>query len=200
MLLLEFALRIYNPVPVRVRGNEIVLPVKQVYTFDNGFTRKIDRTTVHTKNSLGFRGPDPPRDFADRLTIVTIGGSTTESLFLSDGQTWTDAMARRLEPDFPGVVGQQRRHRRPHHVRPSDPAEVLRRAAQPQGRGVSDGRQRRRARPRRAPSTRRPAGGRRRAPCGECRRRRDPKSSTWRGTSHGPRARAIAGWVTASSI
>jgi lysophospholipase L1-like esterase len=103
LLLLELVLRIYNPVPTRVRGNEIVLPVRQVYRFDNGFTQKIDRTTVHTKNALGFRGPDPPRDFADRLTIVTIGGSTTESLFLSDGRTWTDAMARRLERDFPGV-------------------------------------------------------------------------------------------------
>ena len=102
-VLLEFVLRIYNPVPIRVRGNEIVLPVKQVYTFDNGFTHKIDRTTVHTKNALGFRGPDPPADFAGRLTIVTIGGSTTEGLFLSDGRTWTDAMARRLEPEFPGV-------------------------------------------------------------------------------------------------
>jgi lysophospholipase L1-like esterase len=102
-VLLEVVLRIYNPVPVRVRGNDIVLPVRQVYTFDNGFTQKIDRTTVHTKNSLGFRGPDPPHDFAARLTILTIGGSTTESLVLSDGRTWTDALARRLEPDFPGL-------------------------------------------------------------------------------------------------
>lgn len=102
-LLLELTLRIYHPVPIRVRGNEIVLPVKQVYTFDNGFTHKIDRTTVHTKNALGFRGPDPPDDFASRLTIVTVGGSTTEGLFLSDGRTWTDVMARRLEPAFPGV-------------------------------------------------------------------------------------------------
>ena len=28
-LLLEIALRVYNPLPVRVRGNEIVLPVRQ---------------------------------------------------------------------------------------------------------------------------------------------------------------------------
>jgi hypothetical protein len=104
LLLLEGALRLYNPVPWRVRGNEIVLPVNQVYRFDNGpAVRKIDRTTVHTKNSLGFRGPEPPRDFADWLTILTIGGSTTESLFLSDGHTWTDALARHLEPSFPAL-------------------------------------------------------------------------------------------------
>lgn len=103
-LLLEAALRVYNPVVSRVRGSEIVLPARHVYHFDNGAdVRKIDRLTVHTKNRLGFRGPDPPRDFEERLTVLTIGGSTTESLFLSDGKTWTDAMARELAGRFPGI-------------------------------------------------------------------------------------------------
>jgi lysophospholipase L1-like esterase len=101
--LLELVLRVFHPVPIRVRGNEIVLPVKQVYRFDNGLTRKIDRMTIVTKNAIGFRGPDPPSDFATHLTIVTIGGSTTECLFLSDGRTWTDVLARRLASDFPDV-------------------------------------------------------------------------------------------------
>jgi lysophospholipase L1-like esterase len=103
LAILEIALRVYQPVPIRVRGDEIVLPVNHVYRFDNGFKRRIDRLTVHTKNALGFRGPDPPTDFAKRLTVLTIGGSTTESLFLSDGHTWTDVLARRLEVEFPGV-------------------------------------------------------------------------------------------------
>jgi lysophospholipase L1-like esterase len=103
LLLLEVTLRVYHPVAWRVRGNEIVLPVKHVYRFDNGNAKKLDRSTIHSKNSLGFRGPDPPRDFEQRLTILTIGGSTTESLFLSDGRTWTDALTRQLEPSFPNV-------------------------------------------------------------------------------------------------
>ena len=103
VLLLEVTLRVYNPVAWRVRGNEIVLPVNHVYRFDNGEAKKLDPSTVHTKNSLGFRGPDPPRDFAQRLTVLTIGGSTTESLFLSDGRSWTDALTRRLEPSFPDI-------------------------------------------------------------------------------------------------
>jgi lysophospholipase L1-like esterase len=103
-VLLEIAFRIYNPVGARVRGSEIVLPVGHVYRFDNGpRVAKIERHTVHTKNSLGFRGPDPPRDFAERLTILTIGGSTTEELFVSDGRTWTDELTRRLQRDFPDV-------------------------------------------------------------------------------------------------
>ena len=102
--LLEVGLRLYDPVGSRLRGSTIVLPVNHVYRFDNGdAVRKIERRTVHTKNSLGFRGPEPPRDFEERLTIVTIGGSTTESLFLSDGKTWTDELQRRLAPVLPDV-------------------------------------------------------------------------------------------------
>ncbi len=99
----EVLLHLYNPLPFRVRGTHIVLPVHQRYTFHNDGASKLDPVTHHTKNSLGFRGPDPPSDFAKRLTILTIGGSTTECLFLSDGKTWTDAMARRLERAFPQV-------------------------------------------------------------------------------------------------
>ena len=99
----ELLLHIYNPLPFRVRGNRIVLPVHQRYTFHNDRASKLDPVIHHTKNSLGFRGPEPPKDFAERLTIVTIGGSTTECLFLSDGKTWTDQMARRLAPSFPAL-------------------------------------------------------------------------------------------------
>jgi len=98
---LELCLRIYNPLPYRVRGDRIVLPVRQVYAFDNHQAPKLDAITHHTKNSLGFRGPDPPRDFDRRLRILTVGGSTTECLFLSDGKTWTDVIARRLAARAP---------------------------------------------------------------------------------------------------
>jgi lysophospholipase L1-like esterase len=103
VVLLESLLHIYNPLPFRVHGNRIVLPIHQRYTFRNDDPGKLDPVTHHTKNSLGFRGPDPPKDFARRLTIVTIGGSTTESLLLSDGHTWTDVMARRLQRSFPDI-------------------------------------------------------------------------------------------------
>jgi len=100
---LEIALRLYNPLPFRVRGHHLVLPAHRSYTFDNRGAPKLDPITVHTKNALGFRGPDPQSDFGDRLTIVTVGGSTTECLFLSDGKTWTDALGRRLAARAPTV-------------------------------------------------------------------------------------------------
>jgi len=103
VVLLEVGLRIYNPFPFRVRGERIVLPVHRKYHFSHEQTTKLDPITSHTKNALGFRGPDPPRDFARRLTLVTIGGSTTECLFLSDGKTWTDVLARKLAQTWPDV-------------------------------------------------------------------------------------------------
>ena len=103
LVALELLLHIYNPLPFRVRGDRIVLPVHQRYEFHNDVASKLDPVVHHTKNSLGFRGPEPPKDFASRLTILTIGGSTTECLFLSDGRTWTDEMARRVAATFPDV-------------------------------------------------------------------------------------------------
>jgi len=101
LVLLEVGLRIYNPLPFRVRGERIVLPVHRKYHFSHEQTTKLEPITWHTKNALGFRGPDPPRDFSRRLTLVTIGGSTTECLFISDGKTWTDVLARRLSRTWP---------------------------------------------------------------------------------------------------
>ncbi len=103
LLLLEIALRVFNPVVFRVRGDEIVLPVNQVYRITHEGSSKIDPVVVHTKNALGFRGPNPPADFSTRLTIVTIGGSTTECVNLTDGRTWSDELQRRLAATFPGV-------------------------------------------------------------------------------------------------
>lgn len=100
-LLLEIALRIYNPFPFRMRGTHLVLPVHRRYEFTHEHSTKLDPVTHHSKNSLGFRGPDPPRDLDRRPSIVTIGGSTTECLFLSDGRTWTDVLARRVAAVHP---------------------------------------------------------------------------------------------------
>ena len=77
LVLVEVGLRVYNPLPFRVRGEQIVLPVHRKYSFSHEQTTKLDPITSHTKNALGFRGPDPPRDFSRRLTLVTIGGSWT---------------------------------------------------------------------------------------------------------------------------
>jgi lysophospholipase L1-like esterase len=105
LIILEIALRLFPPFEMRFRPDRIVLPVNKRYIFDNTgkFPTKLAKTTVHTKNSLGFRGAPPPPDLAAYLSLITIGGSTTECFYLSDGKTWTDLLGLRLARDFPKV-------------------------------------------------------------------------------------------------
>src|SRR5436190_20024648 len=104
LLMAEITLRYYNPFGFRMRGNTIVLPVSQTYVIQDPNWQaldKLDKRVVHTKNSLGFRGPEPPRDFVQHLTILTVGGSTTECFYLADDQAWPAQLQARLQPDFP---------------------------------------------------------------------------------------------------
>ncbi len=101
-LLLEIALRIYNPFHLRLKGNKIILPIDQKITIINKINPKLEPVIVNTRNSLGFRGPALPPDHAHTLTIITIGGSTTECHFLNDKKTWPFLLGQKLQDSFPG--------------------------------------------------------------------------------------------------
>lgn len=98
--LLEGLLHFYNPLGSRLRGDQIVLPVNRVYEVELEDPVKLDASIRHTKNSLGFRGPEPPPDFNDHLTVIAVGGSTTECFYLSDGMPWPAQLAARLASRF----------------------------------------------------------------------------------------------------
>lgn len=97
---LEILLKVYNPFQFRVQGGGISLPVYAQYCINNDKIRSLDTVIMHTKNSLGFRGEDPPQDFKDCLSILTIGGSSTECFYLSDNTTWTDILGKELKDNF----------------------------------------------------------------------------------------------------
>jgi lysophospholipase L1-like esterase len=100
----ELFLRASHPFGFRQRGNALVLPANKVYDIRADARSRSDQLephVVHTKNSLGFRGPEPPPDFARWLTIVAVGGSTTECFYLADGKTWPERLAARLRPQVP---------------------------------------------------------------------------------------------------
>ncbi len=97
ILILEVFLRFYNPLQARIKGNQIVLTTNQTYRIKNDLIKGLDPEIIVTRNSLGFRGPDPPADRDNYLTVVTIGGSTTQCFFLSDEQTWTAKLGKNLE-------------------------------------------------------------------------------------------------------
>ena len=81
---LEIILRIYNPFHFRLKGDKIILPVNQVEVIRNEINPRLDKIIINKRNSLGFRGPEKPREFEKALSIITVGGSTTECHFLSD--------------------------------------------------------------------------------------------------------------------
>ena len=100
LLLLELFLRLYNPLGVRIRGDRSVLPRNFRETMVNTENAKLAPTIVFSKNSLGFRGEEPPRDFDRHLTVLAVGGSTTECLYLTDGTSWPERLRAALAPSF----------------------------------------------------------------------------------------------------
>ena len=101
--LCELILRIYNPLGFRIKGNKIILPInkQEIIHHEHGLG-KLDKVVVHQRNSLGFRGPEPPADFSRYLTIVTVGGSTTECFDLAEDQNLAarlgSELAAQLQP------------------------------------------------------------------------------------------------------
>jgi lysophospholipase L1-like esterase len=100
LMALEILLRVVQPVEYRVRGNKIVLLRNKNYIFNNDKIDRLDRIIYFTRNQLGFRGGPPPKNFAQTLTILTVGGSTTECFHVSDGKAWPDLLAQRLKEKF----------------------------------------------------------------------------------------------------
>ena len=103
LAVLEGVLRIHNTFEFRVKGDKIVLPANKRYVQKIKGSKKLESKLIHTKNSLGFRGEEPGADFDRRLTILTVGGSTTECFYLSDGLAWPDVLAKRLKTAFDGI-------------------------------------------------------------------------------------------------
>jgi lysophospholipase L1-like esterase len=99
--LCELILRVYNPLGFRIKGDKIILPInkKEIIHHEHGLG-KLDKVVVHQRNSLGFRGPEPPADFARDLTIVTVGGSTTECFDLAEDKTWPHDLSVNLQRHF----------------------------------------------------------------------------------------------------
>jgi hypothetical protein len=102
-ILLEVALRIYNPFQLRLKGDRIVLPANQKQVIHNKINPKLDTLIVNTRNSLGFRGPERPANCENLLSIITVGGSTTECHFLSDDKTWPHHLEQILADSLDGV-------------------------------------------------------------------------------------------------
>ena len=98
LLILEVFLNIYNPFGFRIKGNKVILYPYKHYEIKNKVLRGVDPIISRKNNSIGFRGMEPPKDLnlKDTLSIITVGGSTTECFNLSDGDTWPDMVYKFL--------------------------------------------------------------------------------------------------------
>lgn len=65
--------------------------------------RGVSPSARYTTNSLGLRGDEPPQYLEGRLTVVAIGGSTTECYLLDDAKTWPRRLQEELQGRFPGA-------------------------------------------------------------------------------------------------
>ncbi len=100
LILLEVGLRVVNPFPFRVKGQKIFLRANQKEVYHNTATAKLDSLIVHTKNQLGFRGENPPDSLQEVLSVIAVGGSTTECYFSTDGKDWPSMVFEELKGTF----------------------------------------------------------------------------------------------------
>jgi lysophospholipase L1-like esterase len=103
LLLCEIILRIYNPFPFTLKRGKLVLPSNIKTEYNNKWISKLDPVIYYSKNSLGFRGPEPGGDINKINSVIVVGGSTTECHFLSDSLTWPAQLATTLNDSIPGL-------------------------------------------------------------------------------------------------
>lgn len=100
LVIAEVILRAFNPFGMRLEGDRVILPVNFRYVVRDDRYPKLPPVRRVSYNSLGFRGEEPPRDFIDYLTIVAVGGSTTECRVLSDERSWPALLGNLLKKRF----------------------------------------------------------------------------------------------------
>jgi len=103
LVLCEIVLRIYNPFATYTKQGRLVLPANQKTVFENKWISQLDKQIYYSRNSLGFRGPEPTDSISRLNSIITIGGSTTECRFLSDSLTWPYLLSKALKDSIPGL-------------------------------------------------------------------------------------------------
>jgi len=103
LVICELFLRIYNPLPFSLKKGKLILPANQHKVFSNKWIHKLDKEIHFSRNSLGFRGPEPPDSLSKITSILAIGGSTTACTFLSDSSTWPFLLYQKLKDKEPGV-------------------------------------------------------------------------------------------------
>jgi lysophospholipase L1-like esterase len=102
-IILEICLRIWHPFKYTVKGDMIILAANIKVSMRNKWIKKLDDTIYYSRNSIGLRGDELPTHPEKYLTIITVGGSTTECKFLSDNKTWPEQLKIKLKDNYNGI-------------------------------------------------------------------------------------------------
>lgn len=103
LIICEIVLRIYNPFSNFIKHGKLILPANQNVVFENKWIPQLDKQIHYSRNSLGFRGPEPIDSLQKLNSIICVGGSTTACYFLSDSTTWPFLLGEKLSDSLPGV-------------------------------------------------------------------------------------------------
>ncbi len=105
IILFEIILRVYNPLPTRIKDGRLIISSNRTYyhTNKNGVVSGLDEEIKIHHNSIGFRGPEKPKNYPECLSIITMGGSTTHCMYITEGKTWPDLLAGNLSKEFNNV-------------------------------------------------------------------------------------------------
>jgi lysophospholipase L1-like esterase len=103
VIAMEIILRIYDPFPRQINGDNWEMATNTTYRLNNNFNSKLDSVITNKRNTIGFRGADPPTNVKNCMSIIAIGGSTTACTFLSEGKTWTDLLDSQLDKEYDSV-------------------------------------------------------------------------------------------------
>jgi lysophospholipase L1-like esterase len=103
LIICEIFLHFYNPFPFAISKGKLVLPANQKTVFKNTWIKKLDSSIYYSRNSLGFRGPEPADSINKLLSVICIGGSTTECRYISDSLTWPYQLSLQLKDSFPSL-------------------------------------------------------------------------------------------------
>lgn len=99
---IEVVLHFYNPFTVKEDQTLTNLTENVKHELKDLHTKGLDSVLVHTKNKLGFRGPEWKEDEKGRK-IICMGGSGTECFFLSDGKDWPNLLLAELQKNHPDI-------------------------------------------------------------------------------------------------
>ena len=104
--ILEIGLKTTNPIKFSIKKGKISLYLNKKKIIDNkkGYYRGCDDQIIYDTNSLGFRGEDiSKKEIPHKLSIIAIGGSTTECMALSNGKDWPNYLSGLLKRNFKSV-------------------------------------------------------------------------------------------------